>query len=131
MDVLYSASLTDAEQNALSCFGQSRVSEPLPGTHFVSSSLSTLVLGKTMVLKNPALTSLTSILGRQPVGFTYDFQHDLPTPFTNQLVHFIKQLKIHCFASMHFGKCAVYKGCANLSTMIQHKASEGDGVVVM
>ena len=35
LDVLYSASLTDAEQNALSYFGQSRVSEPLPGTYFV------------------------------------------------------------------------------------------------
>merc|ERR1711994_1029859 len=126
-----SASLTDAEQNALSYVGQSRVSEPLPGTHFVSSSLSTLALGKPMVLKNSTFTSLTNVLGKQPVGFSYDFQHDLPTPFSNQLANFTKQLRIHCFPSQHFSKCAIYKGCANLSTMIQHKASEGDGVVVM
>ena len=70
IDVLYSVSLTDAEQNALSYFGQSRVSEPLPGTHFVASSLSALASGNQTILKNPTLTSLSSVLGRQPVGFT-------------------------------------------------------------
>ena len=44
LDVLYETSLTEAEQNALSYYGQSRVSEQLPGTCFVSSSLATLAL---------------------------------------------------------------------------------------
>merc|ERR1711994_1060218 len=64
IDVLYSASLTDSEQNALSYFGQSRVSEPLPGTHFAASSLSALANGKQTILKNATLTSLSNILGR-------------------------------------------------------------------
>ena len=58
IDVLSSASLTDAEQNALSYFGQSRVGEQLPGTSFVSSSLASLALGKPLVLRNAALNSL-------------------------------------------------------------------------
>ena len=129
--MLSSASLTDAEQNALSYFGQSRVGEQLPGTSFVSSSLASLALGKPIVLRNTALNSLTQVLNKQPIGFSYDFQHDLPTEFSNQLGHLTKQLRMHCFPSQHFSKCAVYKGCSHQSSQIQHKASDGDGVVIM
>ena len=129
--MLYASSLTDAEQNALSYFGQSRVSEELPGTCFVASSLAALALGKPIILRNPVLTSLTNITRTQPVGFSYDFQYDYPTAFSHQLANVTRQLRTVCFPSFNFSKCAFYKGCHHLAARIQHTAVEGDGVVVM